>query len=859
MRYLVFGEEKSHYPVALITRVLTPKNLGNHIQGIADDVVAYALTTTPKAKNPEIRDYLDRLLPMLCGLQTEYLMVTDAATFKVLTKATRVDRVSGYVLPCTLEGFEHFWVIYLPDPRSTILKPVLLEKVSQGLQALIDHRAGVYQPPGVTVLHSAAYPTTIPEIRDWLIKLVDKDLACDIETFSLKHNTAGIGTISMAWDQHNGIAFPVDLAPNPQDADFIRAMLQDFFHERARRRKTKTLWHNGAFDCYVLTYQLFMTSLLDTEGLLTGLDIMMAGFEDTQLITYVATNSCGGNQLSLKAQAQEFIGNYAVDVHDISSVPLRKLLEYNLYDSLGTWFVYKKHWPTAVADQQEDVYRRYFLPFTKDIIQMQLTGLPVDMDEVLSSKAEMELLRQVADSAMRASLPIRLLEEQLLAEYVEKKNAEYKKKVITAADVDPLRDEVRFNPNSPAKLQKLLYGIMGLPVLAYTDTKQPSTEGDTLEALIHHTDDANYKDLLQHLIDFKTVNKILDFVKAFEGAVLAEDGWHYLFGFFKLGGTQSGRLSSSDPNLQNLPAGGADPKSLKGRLGKMIKRMVKAPKGWLFVGLDFASLEDRISALTTKDPNKLKVYTDGYDGHSLRAFFYFGDQMPDIDPDSVDSINSIAKKYKPLRQDSKAPTFALTYMGTYKTLMKNLGWPKVKAQSVEEAYHAMYQVSDQWVAARIEEATQCGYVTLAFGLRLRTPMLAATVLGSRSTPTEAEAEKRSAGNALGQSYCLLNSRAGNEFMEIVRYSPHRLDVRPCVQIHDAQYYLIREDLHLVHWVNQTLVPCVEWQALPEIEHDQVKLGGELSIFYPSWAEEMVIPNGATPDQILSLAKEHMTQ
>lgn len=77
------------------------------------------------------------------------------------------------------------------------------------------------------------------------------------------------------------------------------------------------------------------------------------------------------------------------------------------------------------------------------------------------------------------------------------------------------------------------------------------------------------------------------------------------------------------------------------------------------MGADYASLEDRIDALLTKDINKIKVYTDGYDGHSLRAFNYFRDQMPDI-KDTVDSINSIKVKYDDLRSDSKAPTFALT-------------------------------------------------------------------------------------------------------------------------------------------------------------------------------------------------------
>lgn len=65
-------------------------------------------------------------------------------------------------------------------------------------------------------------------------------------------------------------------------------------------------------------------------------------------------------------------------------------------------------------------------------------------------------------------------------------------------------------------------------------------------------------------------------------------------------------------------------------MGKLIKSCIQAPKGWLFSGLDFASLEDRISALTTKDPEKLKVYTDGFDGHCLRAYAYFGDQMSKV-------------------------------------------------------------------------------------------------------------------------------------------------------------------------------------------------------------------------------------
>ena len=240
--------------------------------------------------------------------------------------------------------------------------------------------------------------------------------------------------------------------------------------------------------------------------------------------------------------------------------------------------------------------------------------------------------------------------------------------------------------------------------------------------------------------------------------------------------------------------------------------------------------------------------SSGYDGHSLRAYAYFGEMMPDIE-DTVESVNSIQEKYKVYRQDSKAPTFALTYQGTYITLMKNCGFPEQKARMVEERYHTLYKVSDDWVQAKLDQAAKDGYVTVAFGLRVRTPLLQQVIRGTSKTPYEAEAEGRTAGNALGQSWCLLNNRAGSEFMRKVRNSKHRLDIRPSTHIHDAQYFLIRDDMDVVIYTNTHLVKAVQWQDHPDIAHPDVHLGGELSLFYPTWANEIEIPNYATPEQV----------
>lgn len=359
--------------------------------------------------------------------------------------------------------------------------------------------------------------------------------------------------------------------------------------------------------------------------------------------------------------------------------------------------------------------------------------------------------------------------------------------------------------------------------------------------------------VLKHLVELAEVDIILTtFMSAFlEKTILKPDGVYYLHGNFNLGGTKSGRLSSSDINLQNLPSTGS-------AYAKHVKRCFKAAKGWIMGGADFSSLEDKISALTTKDPNKLKVYTDGYDGHCLRAYAYFGHKMLGIVP-TVESINSIEQKYPDERQESKAPTFALTYQGTFKTLMNNCGFPKDIAKSIEAHYHNLYAVSDEWIQDKMMLASKNGYTTVAFGLRLRTPILAQTILGKRSTPYEAAAEGRTMGNAQGQSYGMLNNRAAIEFHARLMASEFKYDVKPISHIHDAQYFLFRDNARVIEWVNKNLVECMEWQDMPEIEHPTVKLGGGLELYYPTWKDKVSLPNGSTKQIIKDKCQEHIKE
>lgn len=187
--------------------------------------------------------------------------------------------------------------------------------------------------------------------------------------------------------------------------------------------------------------------------------------------------------------------------------------------------------------------------------------------------------------------------------------------------------------------------------------------------------------------------------------------------------------------------------------------------------------------------------------------------------------------------------------------MTNCGFAEDLAKSIESGYHGLYKQSDAWVKTKIDQACIDGYVTTAFGLRLRTPLLKQSILGNKKSLREAAAESRTAANALGQGWCLLNNRAASEFLGKVRSSKYKYSIKPCAQIHDAQYYLVKESPSSLAYVNKHLINAVNWNAHPDIYHPVVGLGGELSIFYPTWKEEIVIENNESKESICKKLQE----
>jgi len=651
MKYDIVGNTTRDPEIAILVPTINKGEIKKHyydpfLKELDKDVMVCDLyVKAGKGKTPaaNIKEYLEDLIPNLLDAGIKLLIVPNAEYFKVLTKRSKTDASIGDVIETVVPGL---YATYCPHYSRVFYDPEKTkDKINLAMRAVTNWMKGDTTAIGSDIIEFADYPSTDDEIIGWLEKLLemDCDLTCDIEGFSLKHYDAGVGTITFCWNEHEGIAFSVDWFPDTSDDPLIHGMnvvnpkireaLRRFFIAFAQSGN-KMIYHNICYDVYVLVYQLFMDHILDQEGLLYGLEILLANWDCTQLISYLATNSCAGNELSLKAQAQAYAGNYAVDdIKDICLIPEPELLKYNLIDGLATWYVHNKNYPIMVADQQEGIYQDIFRPAVVDVIQMQLTGMPINMHKVKKLNRKLQAESDLNVQRMLSTSVVQTFVYELEEETLRKKNEKLKTKTVTREDLGKTKDlVVDFNPGSAPQLQQLLYSedFLGLPVLDLTKSKQPATGADTLEKLKNHTKDPEVLKFLDILIEYKASAIILStFLPAFLKAAQGPDGWWYLFGNFRLGGTVSSRLSSNNPNLQNIPSSGST--AVKQRLAKMIKECFEPPDGWLFVGLDFDSLEDKISAVTTRDPMKIKVYSDGYDGHCLRALAYFGEHMEDIE------------------------------------------------------------------------------------------------------------------------------------------------------------------------------------------------------------------------------------
>lgn len=637
MQFIIFGEPQEKYKITILVKEtdlnqdLLLKHYVNPLINLNPNLTKEDFLVLPvKYENKKapvktvLEPCLNQLQDYISEAGSEVLLVTAPEYFKKITGKTKVSSVLGLNVPAKfykLAGIETF---NSPSYRSVFFDDKNVGKIELALKGIAKITSG--NNINHDIIHKAVYPLNLTEIDAVLKSLLKYPvLTCDIEGFSLKHTKAKVATISFAWSKHEGTAFKVDLY-NSKTPELL--LLYNFFQEYLGRKGGKIIFHNMNYDAKVLIHELFQAGMVQAkESMLQGIELFTKNFEDTKLIAYLATNSCSGNELSLKQLALPFAGNYGLEdeqITNIRSIPLSELLEYNLKDALSTFYVYETYYPLMVNDDQERVYKEIFKPAVKNLLQMELHGMPICMERVLEVEEELLVIQKKHLDILKASPLYKILVDIKQVNLALNINKKWKSKLEDFKYFEAVAKQ-EVNLNSGTQLIDLLYTYAGLPVIDKTPTKAPATGTKTLKKLKNHVDSSDIlHTFIDNLIELSKVNKILEaFIPAFKDAYYDPiTDFHYLFGNFNLGGTVSGRLSCSKPNLQQIPSGST--------YAKLIKSCFKAPPGYLMVGLDFNSLEDYISALTTKDPNKLRVYLDNMDGHALRAYSYWPDSFPDI-------------------------------------------------------------------------------------------------------------------------------------------------------------------------------------------------------------------------------------
>lgn len=304
--------------------------------------------------------------------------------------------------------------------------------------------------------------------------LLEPSLAIDIETTSLDSETAQLVSVVLAESTTQAVFFPVHHSESTMNPVKVETLLRDFLF----RYENRQIYHNAAFDVKILVRRLFMQDQADIPGMLKYTRHLFRNLDDTYLMSYLATNNAYHNDLSLKAQAISFAGNWILeDMHDLQSKPLSKLCDYNVLDGLATQWVHAKH--LQATGEQSGIYE-ILLQAQRNVVIKELTGMPASKQRIRKALQDTEQTKTDTLNRLLGSPVIEEFTRTLRQEALDKANAKLKKKVKTLDDI-----HIQFNPRSGPQIQKLLYQHLELPVLYYTKKKNPAVDKEALDALIH--------------------------------------------------------------------------------------------------------------------------------------------------------------------------------------------------------------------------------------------------------------------------------------------------------------------------------------------------------------------------------------
>ena len=493
--------------------------------------------------------------------------------------------------------------------------------------------------------------TTEAQLDEWLAKLsAAKLFAFDTETTSLEYMHAEIVGVSFAIAP--GIAAYLPLrhdyagAPDQLDRDASLAKLKPLLESEEHAK----VGHHLKYDAHVLS----------NHGIrLRGMrfDSMLESYIWNSTATRHDMDSVAERYLGIRTIHYEDVAGKGAKQIPFSQVPVDKAAEYSSEDSDVTLRLHEVLWPQiSTVPALKSLYEDCEQPLVSVLGRMEEHGVLLDR----------QMLR-----AQGNELAKRLME--LLAQAHKEAGAP-------------------FNLDSPKQLGTILFEKMQLPVMRKTPTGQPSTAEDVLEEL------AESYTLPKLILEHRNLSKLKStYTDKLPEQINTKTGRVHTCYHQAVAAT--GRLSSQDPNLQNIPI-----RTLEGR---RIRQAFIAPAGHVLLAADYSQIELRIMAHLSGDEGLLRAFASDQDIHQATASEVFGTPLAEVSSDQ--------------RRSAKAVNFGLIYGMSAFGLAKQLGIPRGAAQEYIDLYFARFPGVKRYMEETRAQAKAQGYVETVFGRRLYLP------------------------------------------------------------------------------------------------------------------------------------------
>ena len=486
------------------------------------------------------------------------------------------------------------------------------------------------------------------ELIAWAKKIEKcKVFAIDTETSSLDTMTADLIGISLACDEGEGCYIPINHSYEGMPSQLSIDLIQKTLGSVISKNQKKLVGQNLKFDLPMLNrHGINITDFLG----------------DTMLMSYVLNST--GTRHGLDRMAQHYLNYEPMKYEEVVGSASKQINFAQVEISIATFY----------AAEDADITLRLF---------NHLNKMLADQPKLLNLLKDIEY--PMLNSLIRVERNGAKIDAKMLSEYSDVLSIKIEELSKTAYEVAG----EEFNMDSPKQLVEILYNKLDLPVLKKTPKGQPSTNEDTLQRL------AEEFELPKTIIEYRGLAKLkstyTDSLTKIQHPITKRIHTSY-----QQAVTSTGRLSSTEPNLQNIP--------IKTPEGRKIREAFIAEKGNVLISADYSQIELRIMAHLSGDKNLTHAFKNNIDVHSATASEIFNVPLENVTPDH--------------RRSAKAINFGLIYGMSAFGLTRQLGIPRNEAQAYLDTYFERYTGVKDYMDSTKELAKKNLFVETILGRKL---------------------------------------------------------------------------------------------------------------------------------------------